>query len=167
MKLAFTLPDGSVTILGAAPKDQLERAVGTPKKVNGEWRRVLTDEEYKAFVISQNMAKGVIPAKAIDLVELPKGWVQPDRTFRAAWTKNGTEFGCDMVKAREIQRDRLRAQRAPLLEALDVEAVRALEAGNQAKLAEVTAEKQRLRDITALPEIDAAKTTDELKAIKV
>lgn len=68
----------------------------------------------------------------------------------------------NLDKAKEITKDRLRAERKPLLEAKDVEFQRALEAG--ADTAEIVAAKQRLRDITKLA--DEAQTLDELKALK-
>jgi hypothetical protein len=68
-------------------------------------------------------------------------------------------------KAKEITKDRLRAERAPLLAGLDVAYQRADESGDAEKKAEVVAEKQRLRDITQLA--DQAQTLDELKALKV
>ena len=66
-------------------------------------------------------------------------------------------------KAKTITKDRLRAERKPLLQAQDVAFQRALESG--ADTAAIVAEKQRLRDITALA--DAATTLDELKQIEV
>lgn len=69
----------------------------------------------------------------------------------------------NLNKAKDITKDKLRAERAPLLQALDVQFQRALETGGNT--AEIVAEKQRLRDITKLA--DAAKSTDELKAISV
>ena len=66
-------------------------------------------------------------------------------------------------KAKAITKDRLRAERTPLLLAQDVAFQRALESG--ADTIAIVAEKQRLRDITALA--DAATTLDELKAITV
>lgn len=68
-------------------------------------------------------------------------------------------------KAKAITKDRLRAERAPLLQSLDVAYQRADEAGDAAKKAEVAAEKQRLRDVTQL--VDQANTLDELKALTV
>ena len=65
-------------------------------------------------------------------------------------------------KAKAITKDRLRAERTPLLQAQDVAFQRALET-NQDTTA-IVAEKQRLRDITQLA--DQATTLDELKAIK-
>jgi len=70
----------------------------------------------------------------------------------------------DMTKAREIKRDMIRAERNPLLEKLDVEYMRAQEAGDTTLQQEIAAKKQALRDATADPVIDAATTPDELKA---
>ena len=66
-------------------------------------------------------------------------------------------------KAKVITKDRLRAERTPLLQAQDVAFQRALEAN--ADTSAIVAEKQRLRDITKLA--DQATTLDELKELKV
>jgi hypothetical protein len=73
----------------------------------------------------------------------------------------------DMAKAIEIQRNRIRALREPLLAALDVEFMRAVERGDEAEQVRVAAEKQRLRDLTNDPRLTAAQTVDELKIITV
>jgi hypothetical protein len=67
----------------------------------------------------------------------------------------------NLDKAKAITKDRLRAERTPLLQAQDVAFQRALESG--ADTSAIVAEKQRLRDITNLA--DQASTLDELKAI--
>lgn len=67
----------------------------------------------------------------------------------------------DLEKAKSITKDRLRAERAPLLAAQDVLFQRALESGSDTTA--IVAEKQRLRDITN--QVDACTTTDELKAL--
>ena len=64
-------------------------------------------------------------------------------------------------KAKAITKDRLRAERTPLLQAQDVAFQRALESG--ADTTAIVAEKQRLRDITQLA--DQATTLDELKEL--
>jgi hypothetical protein len=69
----------------------------------------------------------------------------------------------NLSKAKDITKDRLRAERAPLLQSLDVQFQRALE--TNADTSEIVAEKQRLRDITKLA--DTATTTDELKQLSV
>lgn len=73
----------------------------------------------------------------------------------------------DMTKAREIKRDLIRAERAPMLAALDVEFMRAVETGDTAAQQAIAAEKQRLRDATKAPAIDSAQTPDELKDLKL
>ena len=65
-------------------------------------------------------------------------------------------------KAKALTKDRLRIERAPLLAAQDVAFQRALEAGEST--AAIVAEKQRLRDITAL--VDGCDTLDALRALK-
>lgn len=67
----------------------------------------------------------------------------------------------NLNKAKEITKDRLRAERTPLLQAQDVAFQRALEEG--ADTSAIVAEKQRLRDITQLA--DQATTLDELKGL--
>lgn len=66
-------------------------------------------------------------------------------------------------KAKAITKDRLRAERLPLLQAQDVAFQRALESG--AETTAIVAEKQRLRDITKLA--DQATTLEQLKQIEV
>ena len=68
----------------------------------------------------------------------------------------------DINKAKDITKDRLRAERKPLLEAQDVAFQRALESG--ADTSAIVAEKQRLRDITQL--VDNINTVEELKALE-
>ena len=71
----------------------------------------------------------------------------------------------NMTKAVEIKKDMIRAERAPLLADLDVQFMRAVEAGDTAKQAEISTKKQALRDATDDPAIAAATTPDELKAV--
>lgn len=69
----------------------------------------------------------------------------------------------NLDKAKTITKDRLRAERTPLLEAQDVAFQRALESG--ADTTAIVAEKQRLRDITKLA--DQATTLEQLKELGV
>ena len=69
----------------------------------------------------------------------------------------------DINKAKEITKDRLRAEREPLLVAQDVAFQRALE--SNADTSAIVAEKQRLRDITKL--VDTKNTLEELKLLGV
>ena len=67
----------------------------------------------------------------------------------------------NLTKAKAITKDRLRAERTPLLQAQDVAFQRALESG--ADTIAIVAEKQRLRDITKLA--DQATTLEQLKEL--
>jgi hypothetical protein len=66
-------------------------------------------------------------------------------------------------KAKEITKDKLRAERAPLLEELDVQYMRAMEDGQDTSA--IVAKKQELRDITN--QVDLVSTVEELKAITI
>jgi hypothetical protein len=69
----------------------------------------------------------------------------------------------DITKAKAITKDRLRADRKPLLEEQDILFMKAQEAGSDTSA--IVTEKQRLRDITN--QVDSMTTTDQLKAATV
>lgn len=96
---------------------------------------------------------------------MPDDAIPTDRTFRAAWSDTSKELVVDqdMAKCRNIWRDHMRAARAPKLAALDVEVMRAIEAGDDTKA--IADKKQALRDVTKAAEIEAATTPEELKAV--
>lgn len=71
----------------------------------------------------------------------------------------------NMTKAIEIKKDMIRAERAPLMAALDVDFMQAIETGNTKAQAEIAKKKQALRDATKDPAIAAAKTPEKLKAV--
>ena len=98
-----------------------------------------------------------------DVREASSLTVPADRTFRGAWQFNGDAVEVDMTNALAIHKDNLRAERAPRLADLDVQYMKALEAGTGA--AEIAAQKETLRDITDDARLAAATTPDELKAL--
>ena len=67
----------------------------------------------------------------------------------------------NLNKAKVITKERLRTERAPLLQAQDIAFQRALESGGDTSA--IVAEKQRLRDITKLA--DQATTLEQLKQL--
>ena len=69
----------------------------------------------------------------------------------------------NLDKAKEITKERLRAERKPLLEAQDVAYMRAME--NNEDTTAIVAEKVRLRNITIL--CDTAETVEDLKATDI
>jgi hypothetical protein len=66
----------------------------------------------------------------------------------------------DINKAKDITKDRLRAERQPQLEALDIQMLRNF--SNQELLAQIETKKQALRDATN--QVNTMTTVDELKA---
>jgi hypothetical protein len=67
----------------------------------------------------------------------------------------------NITKAKAITKDKLRAERKPLLEAQDVAFMKAQEAGSDTSA--IVTEKQRLRDITG-DYVNDMDTLDKLKA---
>lgn len=99
-------------------------------------------------------------AKIVNNTDLPN----EHNDFFNAWEMDDDGVvTVSLTKAKEITKERLRAERAPLLTAQDVAFQRALEAGSDTTA--IVAEKNRLRDITLLA--DAATTLAALKAITV
>ena len=67
----------------------------------------------------------------------------------------------DIPKAKDIWKDKIRVARKPALEKLDVDYMRANEAGTDTTA--IVADKQILRDLPT--QVDTATTTDEIKAV--
>lgn len=107
-------------------------------------------------VMDKDVPKGK-GARIVNLADLPR-----DNDFYDAWEMDDTSVTVNLAKAKEITKNRLRAERKPLLEAQDVAFQRALETG--ADTSAIVAEKNRLRDITKLA--DSATTLDELRGLK-
>lgn len=151
-------PVAVMSVLIAAPvaslSEEAAKAAGFAlSKAKTSWVRKATSEVIEAEI---GRTTGLSPNAGWRIVgkdELPK-----DRSLRDAWTDDGSVLLVDMPRARDIVRTRLRAARKPMLEALDVDYQRADEAGDRATKGEVAAKKQRLRDITSDPSIDAAAT---------
>lgn len=71
----------------------------------------------------------------------------------------------DMAKAREIWKNKIRAARAEEFKLLDMQYMRADEAGDVDAKAAVVARKNLLRDATDNPAIAGAKSVEELSAV--
>ena len=99
------------------------------------------------------------PFYIVDTLDLP---VEHNDLFDA-WEVLEGSIKINFVKAQAITKDRLRADRTPLMLAQDVAFQRALETG--ADTASIVTEKQRLRDITKLA--DNATTLEELKSLSI
>jgi hypothetical protein len=108
-------------------------------------------------VMEKDVPKGK-GARIVNIVDLPN----QHNDFYDAWEMDDTSVTVNLDKAKEITKARLRAERAPLLEAQDVLFQRALE--SSADTTAIVAEKNRLRDITSLA--DSATTLEELRSLK-
>lgn len=87
----------------------------------------------------------------------------PDKDFQAAWVWDGEALSIDLPKAREVTADRLRFERIPALEALDLEYMRTLETGGDTVA--VVQKKQALRDFP--DKVKFCSTLEELIALHV
>jgi hypothetical protein len=111
---------------------------------------------------------GEISIEAVLAKDCPKGAMIVEQSalpnqhndFFDAWELVDGKVEVSLVKATELTKKRLRAERTSLLAAQDVAFQRALETG--ADTSAIVAEKQRLRDITNF----SATTLDELRSLK-
>jgi len=121
--------------------------------------------------VSVCVPTGELPIEQVLAKDCPAGAIIVDsdtlpnehNDFFNAWELADGVVSVNIDKAKAITKDRLRAERTPLLQAQDVAFQRALESG--ADTSAIVAEKQRLRDVTQLA--DSATTLDELKALAV
>ena len=121
--------------------------------------------------VSVCIPTGELPIEAVQAKDTPKGSLIVEQStlpnqhndFFDAWELVDGKVEVSLIKAKEITKKRLRAEREPLLAAQDVAFQRALESNKDTAL--IVAEKQRLRDVTKLA--DAETTLEGLRAIKV
>lgn len=148
MRIVWRKPDGSLSI-----------TVPASPRLDGE-----DDAAYLDRVAARTQAATPSLADAARVYNVASADLIPgDRTFRGAWTIDGDVIRVDMGKAREIQKDRLRELRTPILAQLDKALERATDQRNNDEAARISARRQALRDVTAVPEIAAARTPDDLK----
>lgn len=156
--VALSFADGSVGIMQFALAPRLPAGALPPGYDPGTGLREATDE-----AIAHEIARSGLQ---------PTGWrrISPEdlpatRAYRGAWTDTGVRIEHDMVKARDIHREKLRRARAPLLAALDVEYQLADEQNDTKGKRAVAARKQALRDAPADPRIAQAETIEQLASI--
>ena len=110
------------------------------------------------FTAQQILDKGLSGrfARIINDADLPE-----HKEFSDAWEMDAKTLTVNIDKAKEITKNRLRAERESLLATQDVLFMKALETG--ADTTTIVAEKNRLRDITNL--VNTASTLEDLLAI--
>lgn len=156
--IAITFDDGTVAIMQFVLAPRLPegtRLIGYDP-ITG--RREATDE-----AVADEIARSAWLATPLTWRRMVKEEIPEDRTFRNAWHDLEGRVRVDMVKARVIQRERLREARTLMLIDLDVEYQRADEVDDVDRKKAIAARKQQLRDVTKHPQIESAKTPDELK----
>lgn len=129
----------------------------------GWWRREPTDA-----VIFEEVSRAFTSGPAATgYRRLLPGEVPADRTYRDALRDDGKRLHHDMPKAREIHLGKLRRQRVDVLAELDKRWMAAMGAGDDHAVKAIEAKRQRLRDMPTekAPALEAAQTTDDLKAI--
>lgn len=121
-----------------------------------------SEEEFRARIMKRS-----VPAEAVNVRSVDLGDIPTDREFREAWTDEYATPTIDvhMGKAREIVRENLRRERAPLLASLDAEYQKADETEDVKAKKAIAGQKQRLRDLPADPRIEAATSPERLKSL--
>ena len=119
--------------------------------------------------VSVCIPTGEISIEAVQAKDTPVGSLivntsdlPTDNDFFDAWELADGVVTVSLAKAKELTKKRLRAERTPLLAAQDVLFQRALE--SSADTTAIVAEKNRLRDVTALA--DSATTLAGLRSLK-
>ena len=107
-----------------------------------------------------SLPKDIMEAWIVDIEDIPK-----DREFRNSWTivKLTGKMSYDLDRARNIQLQRMRAQREPKLKTLDVEYLRALENIDLDKIDRIKREKAYLRNITENLKIKPLTSIEDVK----
>lgn len=162
--VAITFDDGSVGIMSFLLDPNLPSHAALPGWDRDAGRRKATDRAIQHEIDRSAWGERTpVSWRRMDVAEVPT-----DRTFRNAWhDPDGKRIAVHMGRARELHRAHLRELRAPLLAELDVAYQRADEAGDTAAKATIAERKRALRDITAHPDIEKAKTPDELNAVTI
>ena len=127
-----------------------------------EWRNAWRISDELAAQEIQMAVTTYIVDKDGNQIDASTATVPANRDFRGAWSLSGSVISEDMTKAKEIFKDKIREVRKPLLEAKDVELMKALEAGTSTTA--IATAKDALRDAPADASIDSATTITELKA---
>lgn len=154
-RIIYTNEDGGVTILVPAPSMFDSSTMDYEIMKNNLGKEELTEEEIIDYILAKDIPEGKV-SKIVTVDKIPA-----DRFFRNAWEQNGEELSINLPKAKTIKLNQFRALREPLLEALDLEYIKADERSDLGLKADIVAKKNALRDVTlvTLPDdIETLKT---------
>ena len=158
LRIALTCADGTLALM---------TFVTTEYRADGSiaWSRLATRGTVDAEIARASVSFDPEQVPVVSWRFVEESEVPTDRTYRNAWRDTGGRIEHDMVHARELHRNLLREARAPRLAALDLAYLQADEAHDQFDKTAIAQEKQRLRDVTLDPRIEAAQSIAELQAI--
>ena len=161
--IAITLDNGHVEVMGFVTVGRGGFPDGaTPiHDSDGWWKREPSDRNL-AFEISKAYSVGGKQPTRYRIVD--HNLIPADRTYRDALVDDGNKLAHDMPKAREIHLRHVRDRRGPALDQLDRDWMRATGRGETKEAKRIEAERQALRDLPAMLGVEAASTTEELKA---
>lgn len=168
--VAITLDNGELAMMGFL---QTGRGNALPSGASwltdGLWRRPPTEANIRAEVLKTFDDTGSVGTRPQPLrwrIVKPAD-VPQDRTYRAAWTDNGTAIVHDMEKVKAIALERVRTARTAAFQELDARWMRATGQGDVKAAAIVENERQALRDKPAdlTAALDKAKTLAAVHAV--
>lgn len=152
IELMLRRGDGTVTAMSYVKKDVRREYDASPEAIAAHIRKHFPDTiEWRV----------VEPG---DRFTVAFSYADP---YFGAWSYDSKAITHDMAKARDIYRERTRWNRSALLAALDVDYQRADEDEDEPAKRAIAERKQRLRDATADPRIEACATVEELTALDV
>jgi len=120
----------------------------------------IPDQLPRAEALRLGLAFVETPSEIVDEVSLPT-----NREFRDAWRKNANAVDVDMPAARSIHMRRIRTVRDSALLAADTEQARVTDIGTPSEIAALKVERQKLRDMPATVDLEAAATPEALSKI--
>ena len=112
------------------------------------------------------MASYIVDKNHVTSIEASGVTKPSDRYFRNAWVLNSDRdvITEDLATAKTIFKDKIREVRKPLLDALDVDYMKALEEGDSSAQTTAKNKKKALRDAPAASAITNASNITQLKA---
>lgn len=148
-----------------SPKSRFDQLQEELDRYGVNWEKEPTPENIQAEI---NRAQTAWVNKVVSWRIIADAEIPVDRTYRNAWVDKGAKIDHDMTKVVSLELERIRADRKPVMDDLDAQYMRAIGQKNEVEAAAVEAKRQELRDLpaTILPELQNAKTVDEVKAIK-
>ena len=166
-RIIYTRPDGGVSVVNPAPQAKQLSETEDAFVLRVAAKDVPVTLINPPVGVSEMMARADATRMGFAYRDTPFQIVEAtaipvDRTFRNA-LKSDLTF--DMPKCRDIWRDKLRELRRPKMQILDAAYMQADERGDTVEKTRLAAEKQKLRDVTADPAIEAAQTPEELKTV--